>query len=161
MTILVKDHKTWDLIPKTRPVMGGNEGGNQGISEFLSLVLEPVAREQEGHMEINATNGLLADIKDLNDELELEDLKTSSPEEYISTQEEEFSTLLEEGISSHQEDEMRLPTPEENVTSDSCQRAAQMDIRVFLEDGKEPCMNPTKPEVKDEPVDKMQMIRNR
>ena len=49
MTILVKDHKTWDLIPKTRPVMGGNEGGNQGISEFLSLVLEPVAREQEGH----------------------------------------------------------------------------------------------------------------
>ena len=36
-----------------------------------------------------------------------------------------------------------------------------MDIRVFLEDGKKPCMNPTKPEVKDEPVDKMQMIRNK
>ena len=42
--------------------MGGNEGGNQGISEFISLVLEPVAREQEGNMEINATNGPLADV---------------------------------------------------------------------------------------------------
>ena len=36
-----------------------------------------------------------------------------------------------------------------------------MDIRIFLENGKKPCMNPTKPEVKDEPVDKMQMIRNK
>ena len=52
--------------------MGGNEGGNCGISEFLSLVLEPVAREQGNNMEINATNGLLADIVDLNDELDEE-----------------------------------------------------------------------------------------
>ena len=72
MTLLVKDHKSWSLIPKTRSVMGGNEGGNSGISEFLSLVLEPVAREQDNSMEINATNGLLADIFDLNAELENE-----------------------------------------------------------------------------------------
>ena len=72
MTLLIKDHKPWDLIPKTRSVMGGNEGGNSGISEFLSLILEPVAREQSGSMEINATNGLLADIFDLNKELEEE-----------------------------------------------------------------------------------------
>ena len=45
MTLLVKDHKSWDVIPKTRSVMGGNDGGNAGISEFLSIVLEPVARE--------------------------------------------------------------------------------------------------------------------
>ena len=77
MTLLVKDHKPWDLIPKTRSVMGGNEGGNSGISEFLSLVLEPVAREQDGSMEINATNGLLADIFDLNEELEKEAAETS------------------------------------------------------------------------------------
>ena len=39
MTLLVKDHKVWFMIPKTRSVMGGNDGANYGISEFLSLVL--------------------------------------------------------------------------------------------------------------------------
>ena len=72
MTLLVKDHKSWSLVPKTRSVMGGNVGGNAGISEFISLILEPVAREQDGNMEISATNGLLADITDLNDDLEVE-----------------------------------------------------------------------------------------
>ena len=81
MTLLVKDHKSWDVIPKTRSVMGGNDGGNVGISEFLSIVLEPVAREQVGNMEINATNGLLADIMDLNKELDEEVLETATPEE--------------------------------------------------------------------------------
>ena len=46
MTLLIKDHKTWSIIPKTRSLMGGNDGGNSGISEYLSLVLEPLAREQ-------------------------------------------------------------------------------------------------------------------
>ena len=89
MTLLIKDHKQWDLIPKTRSVMGGNVGGNTGISEFLSLVLEPVAREQDGSMEINATNGLLADICDLNDEMEKEVIV----ENFIL---EENPTILEE-----------------------------------------------------------------
>ena len=94
MTLLIKDHKPWDLIPKSRSVMGGNEGGNTGISEFLSLVLEPVAREQNGSMEINATNGLLADILDLNNELEEE--AAESPTENFSIREEEFSIHKEE-----------------------------------------------------------------
>ena len=81
MTLLVKDHKVWSVIPKTRSVMGGNVGGNSGISEFLSLVLEPVAREQKDNMEINATNGLLADIYDLNKELEKETVEVSTSEE--------------------------------------------------------------------------------
>ena len=68
----VKAHKVWSLIPKTRSVMGGNDGANYGISEFLSLVLEPVAKEQDDKMEISATNDLLADISDLNDELDEE-----------------------------------------------------------------------------------------
>ena len=86
MTLLVKDHKSWDLIPKTRSVMGGNEGGNKGISEFLSLVLEPLAREHNGSMEINATNGLLADIFDLNEELEEETAENPNTEETSNTQ---------------------------------------------------------------------------
>ena len=78
MTLLVKDHKTWSVTPPTRSVIGGNEGGNAGISEFISLV---VAREQSGNMEINATNGLLADITDYNEELRREKEETSQLEE--------------------------------------------------------------------------------
>ena len=72
-----------DLVshPTHQVRMGGNEGGNAGISEFISLVLEPVAREQSGNMEINATNGLLADITDYNEELRREREETSQLEE--------------------------------------------------------------------------------
>ena len=57
LTLLVKDHKSWSLESgyPVRPVMGGNVGGNAGISEFVSLVLEPVANEMEDSLEINAT----------------------------------------------------------------------------------------------------------
>ena len=104
MTLLIKDHKQWDLIPKTRSVMGGNVGGNTGISEFLSLVLEPVAREQDGSMEINATNGLLADICDLNDELEKEvNVESSNLEENQTILEEEVHNTNEE-VSIREED---------------------------------------------------------
>ena len=112
MTLLIKDHKTWSMVPKTRSVMGGNEGGNCGISEFLSLVLEPVAGEQGNSMEISATNGLLADIADLNAELEEERRtgKISTPEEEISIPQEEDSSLQEES-SSHEE---AMPNQAEN-----------------------------------------------
>ena len=72
MTLLIKDHKSWTVVPPTMSVMGGNEGGNSGISEFVSMVLEPVAREQDDNMEINATSGLLADITDLNKQMRAE-----------------------------------------------------------------------------------------
>ena len=111
MTLLVKDHKTWDLIPKTRSVMGGNEGGNKGISEFLSLVLEPVAREQNGSMEINATNGLLADIFDLNEELEEETAENPNTEETSNTQPARRGGVLDHQVESsiHVEDETVNP----------------------------------------------------
>ena len=84
--------------------MGGNEGGNSGISEFLSLVLEPMAREQKGNMEINATNGLLADISDLNDVLDgdKKSNEVSTPEELFSNPQEELSSREGER-SSHEE----------------------------------------------------------
>ena len=84
--------------------MGGNEGWNSEISEFISLVLEPAAREQDGNMEINATNGLLADISDLNDVLvsEKESNEVSTPEELYSSLQEELSSCEGER-SSHEE----------------------------------------------------------
>ena len=104
MTLLIKDHKTWSLIPKTRAVMGGNEGANYGISEFLSLVLEPVAKEQDGKMEISATNDLLADIADLNDELDEEEKseKISIHKGEISIHQ-EGTQNLQDVSSSHEE----------------------------------------------------------
>ena len=102
MTLLIKDHKTWSILsgepPQTRSVMGGNVGGNTGISEFLSLVMEPVAREQEGNMEINATSGLLNDITTLNKDLRQEEGKRVSEEIVKGI----ISGILD-GVSSHQE----------------------------------------------------------
>ena len=75
--------------------MGGNDGENCGISEFLSLVLEHVAKEQDNKLEISATTGLLADIADLNEKLDRErrQVNISIREEEVSTLQEEFSTL--------------------------------------------------------------------
>ena len=52
--------------------MGGNVGGNAGMSEFISLVLEPVSDEMKNSMEINATGGLIKDIEDVNEALDKE-----------------------------------------------------------------------------------------
>ena len=76
LTLLIKDHKTWSVNPPSRPVMGGNVGGNRPLSEFMSLVLEPVAKRMES-MEINATSGLLSVINNINEDLEKSKEKTS------------------------------------------------------------------------------------
>ena len=173
LTLLVKDHKSWSVIPKTRAVMGGNDGANSGISEFLSLVLEPVAKEQDGKLEINATNGLLADIADLNDELDRErrHRNISIHEEEISTpQEEEASTLQEElptlqeamntPLVKHPEkEESKLDTTPCNPDSN------QMDIRQFLvdKDKQKISFNQSAGSLReeDEPWDKNRVIRNK
>ena len=173
MTLLVKDHKSWDVIPKTRSLMGGNDGGNVGISEFLSLVLEPVAREQVGNMEINATNGLLADILDLNKELENETLEVSIPEEDWSVPQEVFSSLVEDPNISEAPTvtgyEIESVDGQEGSvhahTGTKCNTVkSQSDIRQFLKDGK-PATSFVRPKVEtnrqDEKFDKMQMIRNK
>ena len=69
MTLLIKDHKTWSVgdPPPSRSVMAGNKGGNTNISEYLSIMLEPVAADQES-MEKNSTDGFLSDIVKLNEE---------------------------------------------------------------------------------------------
>ena len=108
-------------MPKTRSVMGGNDGGNAGIREFISLVLEPVAREQDGNMEINATNCLLADIDDLNAELD-EERKThevSSPQEELPTLQEEVSSHLEDPLCDVQKPRMASSLEEHCVHKNS------------------------------------------
>jgi hypothetical protein len=103
--------------------MGGNEGGNSGISEFISLVLEPVAREQVGNMEINATNGLLADIVDLNAELSRErEVPEVSPQEEEVGKAQELSSHEEE-VSSHEEGYCPPPSQEDGnmpITGGPC-----------------------------------------
>ena len=63
--------------------MGGNVGGNKGISEFISLVLEPVAKEMKGSLEIDSTSGLLSDIEKVNDEVKKEMEEFSSSDNQI------------------------------------------------------------------------------
>ena len=46
--------------------MNGKLGMNMNMSEFVSLILEPVANEEKKNMETNATDGLIADIEGVN-----------------------------------------------------------------------------------------------
>ena len=179
MTLLVKDHKSWSLIPKTRSVMGGNEGGNSGISEFLSLVLEPVAREQDNSMEINATNGLLADIFDLNAELENETVEVTSHEEdwpdhsdELSSHEEEVQAGdMEDAISMEGESSIRTPKDVDHTARGGADWTlplavpvqTQADIRQYLKDGLSmgSFEKVVQRKVEEEPIDKIRMIRNK
>ena len=77
MTLLIKDHKVWDITkdaPPSRSVMGGNKGGNTNISEIISIVLEPIANSQPGSLEENATDGFLANVTKLNKRLASQEL---------------------------------------------------------------------------------------
>ena len=69
MSLLIKDHKKWDPnsndpLP-SRPVISGNNGLNRHLSEFLSLILEPIAMETDG-LEIDSSNEMLSKIDELN-----------------------------------------------------------------------------------------------
>ena len=50
MTLLIKDHKVFSIgeTPPTRSVMAGNASDIKPLSEFMSLILEPVPRKMDG-----------------------------------------------------------------------------------------------------------------
>ena len=73
LRLLLKDHKPYDLnsdkpVP-SRPVVNGRAGYNCHISELLSMILGPVAKESSG-AEINSTGDMLSRIQNINDKLE-------------------------------------------------------------------------------------------
>ena len=69
MTLLIKDHKSWTIneTPPNRSVMAGNTGGNANMSEYLSILLEPIASDNTC-MEVNSTDVMLAEIVKMNEE---------------------------------------------------------------------------------------------
>ena len=163
LTLMIKDHKIWSLEtedPPSRPVMGGNAGGNVGISEFVSLALEPVADEMEGKVEINATSGLLNDIEELNEEIATEmksKLVTSSPEEDLIQNtsdlpagkehgniqaekvEETPNQLEEENSEAEQTTPKEGSNPQEDPTNRQVKKGVsnhEGDIRFYLQKGK-------------------------
>ena len=89
LTLLIKDHKIWSVesgeSPPSRPVIGGNVGGNRAMSEYMSLYLEPVARGQNS-MEINASGGLLSVIENINKDLKTRESSSQKEEEEVPTQ---------------------------------------------------------------------------
>ena len=103
--LAVKDHKILSLgdTPPTRSVMGGNVGDNKPLSEFMSLILEPVAKRMES-MEANSTSGFLNIIESLNADLsnqkKQDDSMIRSQVDEASSQEEEFQgdTINEGGL---------------------------------------------------------------
>ena len=68
MTLLIKDHKSWTIneTPPNRSVMAGNTGGNANMSEYLSILLEPIASDNTQSMEVNSTDVMLAEIVKMN-----------------------------------------------------------------------------------------------
>ena len=80
LRLLLKDHKAWDpnsgkVIP-SRPVVNGSAGFNCHLSEILSLILGPVAKEASGS-EINSTGDLLSLIDDVNKQISQNDGSSS------------------------------------------------------------------------------------
>jgi len=72
LRLLIKDHKEYDpskddVLP-TRPVVNGKGGFNCHLSEILSMILGPVAKESAGS-EINSTGDLLSIIESVNSQL--------------------------------------------------------------------------------------------
>ena len=70
LRLLLKDHKPWSKdsgkpIP-SRPVVNGKAGYNNHLSELLSMILGPVAKEANGS-EINSTADLLSKIHSVHD----------------------------------------------------------------------------------------------
>ena len=71
--LLIKDHKGWRedqrTPPPSRPVCSGLRGFNKHLSEFISLILEPIAHASGG-AEVNSTGALLDRINKLNKQRE-------------------------------------------------------------------------------------------
>ena len=72
LRLLIKDHKQYnpasDKVIPTRPVVNGKGGFNCHLSELLSMILGPVAKESMGS-EINSTGDLLSIIENVNSKI--------------------------------------------------------------------------------------------
>ena len=81
MVLLVKDHKNWkpgsDSPPPSRPVVSGNTGLNCHLSEMLSLILEPITSQANGH-EVDSTLEMLSKVEGLNEKFLSSSIENSS-----------------------------------------------------------------------------------
>ena len=71
MVCLVKDHKGWSYspdtpVPPSKPVIAGNIGVNRGLSELLSLIIEPITTKMGGDS-IDSTSDMLYQINSINE----------------------------------------------------------------------------------------------
>ena len=70
--LLFKDHKGWSVNiggePPSRPVASANSGQNVHLSEVVSQILEPIANNWKGGMEVISTPDLASKIDGMNDE---------------------------------------------------------------------------------------------
>ena len=66
--VLLKDHKpvVQGELPKTRPVCSSQQGLNYHLQNILSDVVEPLAEEVRGGIEVGSTEDLLHEVDQLN-----------------------------------------------------------------------------------------------
>ena len=66
--VLLKDHKpvVEGELPKTRPVCSSQQGLNYHLQNTLSDIIEPLAEEVEGSIEVGSTEDLLHEVDKLN-----------------------------------------------------------------------------------------------
>ena len=100
----------------------------------MSLVLEPVADEMKGKIEINSTGGLLNDIETLNDEIAEEMRnKFSSRQEGLDPDD----GITEEQSNSKEPSKEQSNQETENEEVKECEtNHHQGDIRFYLQKGK-------------------------
>ena len=72
MYLLVKDHKQVEEgeVPKTRPVVASQGGLNYHLQNLLSEVIEPIAEEVHGGIEVSSTEDLMAKLDTINSKLD-------------------------------------------------------------------------------------------
>ena len=82
--ILVKDHKPPrpDGIPKTRPVVSGNQGMTVHLNNTLSDLIEPIVALAEDSAEVISTEDSLRKIDDANERLKNTHSEMKNDEKY-------------------------------------------------------------------------------
>ena len=111
--LLYKDHKGWVVSmggpPPTRPVASAGGGQIDHLSETVSIVLEPVAREWSGGKESNSTPDFVSRIVYLNkkkikvEDIEMEEVDKAIDDE-LASKEEEFLRQLDQDIELNDEE---------------------------------------------------------
>ena len=99
--LLYKDNKGWTVdmggCPPFRPVASAGSGQNDNFSEVASILLEPVANQWKGGMEVQSTPDMVSLVEELNEgDLELEDIDLQEVDRVLDEKDKILNGEIEE-----------------------------------------------------------------